>query len=114
MRAAKRAAMRKSWRNRFHPIRPLFTAMPLVAAVYDAYSAAGHGSGLEMLNAFVERLATVLPLALIMGALVYGLVSVVGALLSRLHGASIAAQAARHEIERRSSPKRPSTANAHC
>lgn len=98
--------MRKWWRHRFNRLRALFTAMPLLAAVYDAHSLVGRGSGngssIDKLIISGERLVTVLPLALTMAALVYGLISLVRALASRLMGASIAAQVARHQIERRS------------
>jgi hypothetical protein len=43
---------------------------------------------------------------LILAFVVYGLVSIVGAVLSRLHGASIAAQATQHEAERPRVPKK--------
>ena len=59
--------------------------MPLLAGVYEAYAAE---------NAFFSELALHLPLALFMAFVVYGLVSVVGAVLLRLDRVTVAAQAA--------------------
>jgi hypothetical protein len=70
--------------------------MPLLAGVYEAYAVAS--PDLE-LTTFFSNLALRLPLALILAIVVYGLVSVVGAVLLRLHRVSVAAQAARNEIE---------------
>ena len=58
----------------FHRLRLLLAAMPLLAGVYEAYAAE---------NAFFSELVLRLPLALIMAIVVYGLVSVVGAVLFR-------------------------------
>ncbi len=68
----------------FHRLRLLLAAMPLLAGVYEAYAAE---------NAFFSELMLRLPLALIMAIVVYGLVSVVGAVLLRLDRVTVAAQA---------------------
>ena len=80
----------------FHRIRLLLAAMPLLAGVYEAYAAA---SPELRLTTFFSNLALRLPLALILAIVVYGLVSVVGAVLLRLDRVSVAAQAARNKIE---------------
>jgi len=108
--------MRKSWRSGFKQLRLLLVAMPLLAGVYEAYDAASRDLEHEPVVAwsitFVEKLATRLPLTLILVFVVYGLVSVVGAVLWRLHGTSIAAQAARHAVETPPWPNKLSPATA--
>jgi hypothetical protein len=108
--------MRKSWRSGFNLLRLLLVAMPLLAGVYDAYDATSRDSKHEPVIAwsitFVEKLATRLPLTLILAFVVYGLVSVVGSVLWRLHGMSIAAQAARHAVERPGPPNKLSSVTA--
>ena len=63
-------------------LRLLLVAMPLLAGVYEAYDAASRDLEHEPVIAwsitFVEKLATRLPLTLILAFVVYGLVSVVG------------------------------------
>ena len=76
--------------------------MPLLAGIYDAYTASGgldHDQSLGWVTAFFSELALRIPLALILAFVVYGFVSLVGAVLLRLHRASVAAQASRHQIE---------------
>ena len=76
--------------------------MPLLAGVYDAYAASRDNvqhHELGWVSAFFAELATRLPLALLLAFIVYGFTSLVGAFLFRLHGASVAAQASRHQIE---------------
>lgn len=89
--------MKKSRRtNRgYTQLRILLSAMPFLAGLYDAYTVS-HGS---IDSIFFSELAPRLPLALILASVVYGFVSLVGAFLLRLHGASVAAQASRHQIE---------------
>jgi hypothetical protein len=87
--------------------------MPLLAGMYEAYAAASSGS----LSSFVDELAPRLPLTLILALIVYVLVTLSGAIFSRLNGVSVAAQAARYPIERsrpnnfRSAASRSFTAN---
>jgi hypothetical protein len=87
----------------FHRLRLLLAAMPLLAGVYEAYAVASpdleHQQVIAWLATFVNKLALRLPLALILAIVVYGLVNVVGAVLLRLRRVSVAAQAARNEIE---------------
>jgi hypothetical protein len=79
--------------------------MPVLAGVYDVFDAASHASEQNAWwTTFFDKLATRLPLALILAIIVYGLVTAVAAILHRLHGVSVAAQAARKTIERE--PKR--------
>jgi hypothetical protein len=80
-----------------HRLRLLLAAMPLLAGVYAAYEATS--PGLEP-STFVIELARRLPLALILAIAVYCLVSIVSAILLRLHRVSIAAQAERNEVKR--------------
>jgi hypothetical protein len=80
-----------------HRLRLLLVAMPLLAGVYAAYEATS--PGLDP-STFVIELARRLPLALILAIAVYCLVSIVSAILLRLHGVSIAAQAERNEVKR--------------
>jgi hypothetical protein len=85
----------------FHRLRLLLVAMPLLAGLYEAYAASPaleHQQAIAWLPTFVSQLALRLPLALILALVVYGLVTVVGAVLLRLHDVSIAAQAARNKI----------------
>ena len=79
-----------------HRLRLLSAAMPLLAGVYEAYEAAS--PGLKVSNFFVE-LARRLPLALSLAIAVYCLVSIVSAVLLRLHRVSIAAHAERNEVK---------------
>jgi hypothetical protein len=80
-----------------HRLRLLLAAMPLLAGVYEAYEAAS--PGLEPSKLVIE-LARRLPLALILAIAVYCLVSIVSAVLVRLHRVSIAAHAERDEVKR--------------
>ena len=81
-----------------HRLRLLLAAMPLLAGVYEGYEAAS--PGFEP-STFVIELAHRLPLALIIAIAVYCLVSMVSAVLLRLHHVSIAAQAERNEVSDR-------------
>jgi hypothetical protein len=75
--------------------------MPLLAVVYDACDLASRGDQqiLGWIKTFFSELTPHLPLALILAFIVYGLMSLVKALLLRLHHVSVAAQASRHQIE---------------
>jgi hypothetical protein len=75
--------------------------MPLLAGVYEAYLAANRVAD----KAFVDELATRMPLMLILALVVFGIVTVIAALLSRLEGASFTAQAARDPSEMPLLPK---------
>ena len=78
--------------------------MPLLAGVYEAYAVATRAlehQQVAWLPTFVWKLTLRLPLSIILALFVYGLVTVVGAVLLRLHNSSIAAQAGRNKIELR-------------
>ena len=87
----------------FHRLRLLLAAMPLLAGVYEAYAAANadleQQQVITWLSTFFSELVLRLPLALFLAIVVYGLVSVVGAVFLRLDRVSVAAQAARNKIE---------------
>jgi hypothetical protein len=76
--------------------------MPLLAGLHEAFAAAGRDmeqqQGIDWLITFCNELALRLPLSLILAFAAFALISVAGAFLSRLHAASVAAQAARHDI----------------
>ena len=80
-----------------HRLRLLFAGMPVLAGVYEAYEAASPGL---KFSTFAAELARRLPLALILAVAVYCLVSLVSAVLLRLHRVSIAAHAERNEVKR--------------
>ena len=90
--------MRRSLR-----LRLFLAAMPLLAGLNEAFAAAGHDMehqpGIDWLSAFCNELALRLPLSLILAFTVFALISAAGAFLSRLDGASVSAQAARHDID---------------
>jgi len=92
--------MRRSLR-----LRLFLAAMPLLAGVHEAFTAAGRAleqqQGIDWLSAFCSELALRLPVSLILAFAVFALISAAGAFLSRLDGASVSAQAARHDIDRR-------------
>ena len=92
--------MRRSLRFRL-----LLAAMPLLAGLHEAFAAAGRDmeqqQGIDWLNTFFNELALRLPLSLILAFAVFALISAAGAFLSRLDGASVSAQAARHDIDLR-------------
>jgi hypothetical protein len=82
--------------------------MPLLAGVYEAYLAANRVADkafLTWLVSFVDELATRMPLMLILALVIFGIVTMIAALLSRLEGASFTAQAARDPSEMPLSPK---------
>jgi len=76
--------------------------MPVLAGVHEAFAAAARDleqqQGLDLFITFCNELALRLPLSLFLAFAVFALASVVGAFLSRLDGASVSAQAARHDI----------------
>lgn len=77
--------------------------MPLLAGLREAFAAAGRDmeqqQGIDWLGTFCNELALRLPLSLILAFAVFALISAASAFLSRLYGASVAAQAARHDID---------------
>jgi cell shape-determining protein MreD len=79
-----------------------FAAIPLLAAVYDAYGVASYAltqqSSIDWIKAFVSELMPRLVLALIVALPVYGLASASRMLVLRLQRASDAAQAARSQV----------------
>lgn len=89
--------MRRSLRLRF-----FLAAMPLLAGLHEAFAAAGrdmeHQPDIDWLSTFCNELALRLPLSLILASAVFGLITAVVAFLSRLDGACVSAQAARHDI----------------
>ena len=90
--------MRRSLR-----LRLFLAAMPLLAGLNEAFAAAGHDMehqpGIDWLSKFCNELALRLPLSLILAFTVFALMGAAGAFLSRLDGASVSAQAARHDID---------------
>jgi hypothetical protein len=77
--------------------------MPLLAGLHEAFAAAGrdieHQPGIDWLSTFCSELALRLPLSLILAFTVFALIGAAGAFLSRLDGASVSAQAARHDSD---------------
>ncbi len=77
--------------------------MPLLAGLHEAFDAAGRDleqqQGIGWLSTVCNELALRLPLSLILAFAVFAVVSAATAFLSRLHGASVAAQGARHDID---------------
>jgi hypothetical protein len=77
--------------------------MPLLAGLSEAFASAGHDMehqpGIDWLSTFCNELALRLPLSLIVAFTVFALMGAAGAFLSRLDGASVSAQAARHDID---------------
>jgi len=77
--------------------------MPLLAGVHEAFAAAARDleqqQGLDLFITFCSELVLRLPLSLFLAFAVFALASVVGAFLSRLDGASVSAQVARHDID---------------
>jgi hypothetical protein len=84
-------------------LRLFLAAMPLLAGLHEAFTAAGRDvgqqQGIDWLSTFCSELALRLPLSLILAFTVFALISAAGAVLSRLDGASVSAQAARHDID---------------
>lgn len=77
--------------------------MPLLAGLHVAFGAASrdveHQPGIAWLSTFCNELALRLPLSLVLAFTVFALMGAAGAFLSRLNGASVSAQAARHDID---------------
>jgi hypothetical protein len=71
--------------------------------LHEAFAAAGRDmeqqQGIDWLSAFCSELALRLPLSLLLAFTVFALISAAGAFLLRLDGASVSAQAARHDID---------------
>jgi hypothetical protein len=84
-------------------LRLFLAAMPLLAGLHEAIMAAGRHMeqqhGIDWFSTFCGEAAVRLPLSLVMSFAVFALVSAAGALLLRLGGASLSAQAARHNID---------------
>ena len=98
----------RSRRNGLNGVRLLLALMPLLAGLYEAYAAASRVADkafLTWLVSFFDELATRMPLMLILALVVFGIVTMIGALLSRLEGASFTAQAAREPSEMPLLPK---------
>jgi hypothetical protein len=77
--------------------------MPLLAGLHEAFAAVGpdmeQQPSVDWLSTFCNELALRLPISLILAFAVFALISAAGALLSRLDGASVSAQAARYDID---------------
>jgi hypothetical protein len=89
--------IRRSRRSGFSRLRLLLGAMLLLAGMHEAYVAANSDSSEHQhlstrLTNFVTELATRPPLTLILAVIVYVLVTLLGALFSRLNGVSLGAQ----------------------
>jgi hypothetical protein len=81
-------------------LRLFLAAMPLLAGVHEAFAAASRDplqQGIVWFSAFCNELAIRLPLSLILALTVFALIGAAAAFLSRLDGASVSAQAARHD-----------------
>jgi hypothetical protein len=92
--------MRRSLR-----LRLFLAAMPLLAGLHVAFGAASrdveHQPGIAWLSTFCNELALRLPLSLILAFTVFAVMGAAVAFLSRLDGACVSAQAARHDIDLR-------------
>lgn len=90
--------MRRSLR-----LRLFLAAMPLLAGLHEAFAAAGRHmeqqQGIDWLSTVCNEIALRLPLSLILAFVVFAVISAATAFLLRLHSASVAAQAARHDID---------------
>ena len=90
-------------------LRLFLAAMPLLAGLHEAFTAAGRHveqqQGIDWFSTFCGEAAVRLPISLVLAFAVFALVSATGALLLRLGGASVSAQAARHSMDlKRSTP----------
>jgi hypothetical protein len=83
-------------------LRLFLAAMPLLAGLQEAFVAASHDveqQGIDWLGTFCSEVALRVPISLILAFAIFALVSAAGALLLRLDGASVSAQAARNNID---------------
>jgi hypothetical protein len=84
-------------------LRLFLAAMPLLAGLHEAFTAAGRHveqqQGIDWFSTFCGEAAVRLPISLVVAFAIFALVSAAGALLLRLDGASVSAQAARHNID---------------
>jgi hypothetical protein len=84
-------------------LRLFLAAMPLLAGLHEAFTAAGRHverqQGVGWFSTFCGEAAVRLPISLILAFAIFALVSAAGALLLRLAGASVSAQAGRHNID---------------
>jgi hypothetical protein len=82
--------------------RLLLAAMPLLAGLHEAFTAANRyleqQQGIDWPSTFFSEVAIRLPISLILAVAVFALISAAGALLLRLEHASVSAQAARYDI----------------
>jgi hypothetical protein len=84
-------------------LRLFLAGMPLLAGLHEAFTAAGRHverqQGVGWFSTFCGEAAVRLPISLVLAFVTFALVSAAGALLLRLGGVSVAAQAARHNID---------------
>lgn len=83
-------------------LRVFLAAMPLLAGLQVAFVAASHDveqQGIDWFSAVCSEAALRLPISLILTFAIFVLFSAAGALLLRLDGASVSAEAARHNID---------------
>jgi hypothetical protein len=84
-------------------LRLFLGAMPLLAGLHEAITAAGRNvqqqHGIDWFSTFCSEVALRLPMSLVLAFAIFALIGAVEALLLRLGGASVSAQAARHNID---------------
>jgi hypothetical protein len=83
-------------------LRLFLAAMPLLAGLHEAFTAAGRHAeqqGIDWFSIFCGEAAVRLPIALILAFAIFALVGAAGALLLKLGGVCVSAQAARHSID---------------
>ena len=77
---------------RLHRLGFLYSAIPVLAGVYDASEVAIHTSAQQPAINWITILMPRLGLALVLAIVVYGLFHVAGSVLVKLHRLSISAQ----------------------
>jgi hypothetical protein len=84
-------------------LRLFLAGMPLLAGLHEAFTAAGRHveqhQGINWFSTFCGEAAVRLPISLVLAFAIFALVSAAGALLLRLDGASVSAEAARYNID---------------
>jgi hypothetical protein len=77
--------------------------MPLLAGLHEAFTAAARHveqqQGIHWFSTFCGEVAVRLPISLVLAVAIFALVSAADALLLKLGGVSVSAQAARHNID---------------
>ena len=78
--------------HRLHRLGFLYSAIPVLAGVYDASEVAIHTSAQQPAINWITILMPRLGLALVLAIVVYGLFHVAGSVLVKLHRLSLSAQ----------------------